>query len=146
MSIAFGTMPAPTPVVLFPDPVARAIAWLGKFFPLSTWISQDEPANRANEMIIITDTGGAGVYDVVFDETRLTVDVWAQDSVRASEMARTVYALLRAWPGQERDVYMRRGWSRPRYFPDDETRIPRYVLTVQLAFRGATVEVSPSTT
>lgn len=140
--IAYGTMPLPTPVVIFPDPVARAIAYLSPYFSLDTWISQDVPADRADEMIIITDTGGAGVYDHVFDETRLTVDVWATDSVRASEMARTVYALLRAWPGQERDVYMRRGWSRPRYFPDDETRIPRYVLTVQLAFRGATVEVN----
>lgn len=143
VNVLFGTMPPTTPVIIFPDPVERAIAWLSKYFDPETWISQDVPADRADEMIVITDTGGAGVYDVVFDETRLTVDVWAVDSVRASELARKVYALLRAWPGQERDVYMRRGWSRPRYFPDDETRIPRYVFTAQLSFRGAPVEVSP---
>lgn len=130
-------------VVVFPDPVERAIGYLSTFFPLETWISQDVPADRADEMIIVTDTGGAGVYDHVFDETRLTVDVWAKDSPRASEIARTVYALLRAWQEQEPGVYRRQGWSRPRYFPDDETRIPRYVMTVQLSFRGATVEVSP---
>jgi hypothetical protein len=134
-------MPAVVEIIRFPDPVARAISFLSSQLPASIWLSQDVPAERAEEMVIVTDTGGAGVYDHAFDEARLTVDVWAADSPRASELARTVFGLLHAWPGLEAGVYRRRGWSRPAYLPDPPTRIPRYVMTVQLSFRGAAVEV-----
>ena len=85
----------------------------------------------------------AGVYDHVLDETRLTVDVWAVSSPRASELGRMIYALLRAWPGVEPGVYRRDGWSRPAYFPDSDTRNPRYVLTAMFSFRGEAVDLIP---
>lgn len=130
-------------VILFPDPVERAIGFLTGYLPADVWVSQDIPADRPDELVTVTDTGGAGVHDRVLDETRLTLDVWAKDSPRASELARTIYSLLRAWPGIGRGVYLRPGWSRPSYFPDSETRIPRYVMTVTFSFRGEAVEVSP---
>lgn len=136
-------MPVVTEVILFPDPVVRAIAFLTAYLPADVWVSQDIPADRPQELVTVTDTGGAGVHDHVLDETRLTLDVWAPNSPRASQLARTIYALLRAWPGTEPGVYLRKGWSRPAYFPDSETRIPRYVLTVTFSFRGEAVEVSP---
>ena len=130
-------------VIIFPDPIAAAIEFLMAYLPASVWVSQDAPAQRPAELVTVTDTGGAGVHDHVLDETRLTLDVWAGDSIRASELARTIYALLWAWPGVGRGVYRRKGWTRPAYFPDSETRIPRYVLTVTFSFRGEAVEVSP---
>lgn len=130
-------------VIAFPDPVALAISFLTAYLPADVWVSQDAPAKRPVELVTVTDTGGAGIYDHVFDETRLTVDVWAADSIRASELARTIHSLLWAWPGIGRGIYRRRGWSRPAYLPDSETRIPRYALTVTLSFRGEAVEVSP---
>lgn len=130
-------------VIMFPDPVAAAISFLTAYLPASVWVAQDVPANRPVELVTVTDTGGAGTYDHVLDETRLTLDVWAADSIRASELARTIYALMWAWPGIGQGVYRRQGWSRPAYLPDSETRIPRYVLTVTLSFRGEAVEVSP---
>ena len=132
-----------TELIIFPDPIARAIAFLTPYLPADVWVSQDVPAERPAELVAITDTGGAGIHDHVLDETRLTLDVWAPSSPRASELARFIYALLRAWPGLEKGVYRRDGWTRPEYLPDSETRIPRYVLTVTFSFRGEAVEVSP---
>lgn len=132
-----------TEVIVFPDPVVEAIKFITSYLPDSVWVSQDVPADRPEELVTITDTGGAGVHDFVRDEARLTLDVWAKDSVRASELARLIYALLREWPGVGPGVYRRDGWSRPAYLPDSETRIPRYVLTVTFSFRGEAVKVDP---
>lgn len=130
-------------VFRFPDPYQAARDYLKATTGHEVGYTLPGDYTEASDPFLrITDTGGAGVRDVVIEDVRLTVDVWAPARGQASEIARTVYAVLQRWPYQDPGVYWRGTVSRPQYYPD-ETRIPRYVLTVSLAFRGEPVEVTP---
>lgn len=132
-----------TEIIRFPDPFEAARDYLrartgyGAGFALPA----DYTASSA-PFLKIDDTGGPGAYGIALEEVRLTVEVWASSRGKASEIARTVYGLLRQWPQEDARVRWRSTVGRPQYYPDD-TRIPRYVLTVAIAFRGAMADVIP---
>jgi len=117
-----------------PDASTRAVLFLKKHYPA---VGHDLPEGFAYDrtFVRVVDTGGAGTYDHALHEKRLTVEVWAETWKIATEVASRVYALLRVWPYTEPGVYWRRSLSAPQRFPD-ETRKPRYVMTVELAFRA----------
>jgi hypothetical protein len=130
-------------IIRFPDPFQEARDYLAEQtgHPVG-YALPDAYTATSGPFIRITDTGGPGARDVVLEDVRLTVDVWANPRGKASEIARTAYGVLQMWPYQEPGVFWRGTVSRPAFYPD-ETRIPRYVMTVNLAFRGAPVEVTP---
>lgn len=117
-----------------PNALARAVLFLKGFYPAGPEL----PDKFGHDAVFVrvVDTGGAGAYDHVLVEKRLTVEVWGSTWEEAGDVAGHVYALLRAWPQLENGVYWRRPLSGPQRFPD-ETRKPRYVMTVELAFRTA---------
>lgn len=130
-------------IIRFPDPFEAARDYLKAVTGHPTGFAlPDDYGSASGPFLRITDTGGPGVRDVVLEDVRLTVDVWANPRGQASEIARTVYGVLQRWPYENSGVYWRGTVSRPAYYPD-ETRIPRYVMTVNLAFRGEPVEVTP---
>ena len=129
-------------IIRFQDPALRLIGYLARFYPDAR---PDVPAEWGwdAQLVVITDVGGSGEYDVALDEAILTVEVSDPDQLEASETARTIHGLIRAWQDQEPGVYWRRTIQRPTYQPDEETRVPAYVLTVAVAFRAETVSVDP---
>lgn len=126
-------------IILFQDPVARAVSYLSGWVPVEAGPFIDVPAGwRWGDLLVtVVDTGGSGERDIVLDDVRLTVEVSDKSSVRASEVARTLHGLIRAWPEHENGVRFLRTLSRPTFQADGETRTPGYAFTVELSFRAA---------
>lgn len=122
--------------VLVPqDPVLRARAYLLRYFPR---VEVQVPPKWAWDdlLVVLTDTGGAGEYDRVLSDARITVEVSHPRIKNASEAARVIQGLLREWQHIEDGVYWRSEVGRPAFYPDDETGTPKYIQTVSLAFRS----------
>lgn len=131
-------------IILFQDPVARAVAFLGKYVPYEAGPFMSVPPDWEWGPLLVTvvDTGGLGERDVVLDDTRLTVEVSCSDGVEASRVARELHGLIRQWPFEEKGVIFLRTVQRPTFQPDSETRTPGYSFTVELSFRATTAEVT----
>lgn len=125
------------PEIILPvDPVALTLEYLNPFFPDAV-VGMDVPSDWAwgALLIVVTDVGGDGMRDIILDDVNLMIEVSHEDSVTASETARKIHGLLRAWTWTNRAVYWRRTLQRPTYMPDEETETPAYSLTVSLTFR-----------
>ena len=131
-------------IIRFPDPylLTREFLAASTGAPVHSALPAGYAATSGLQ-VVVTDTGGAGVYDVIYEAARITIDVWAPTRAMASEVARTVYGLLRHWQYHDTRVYWQGTVTRPSYYPD-ETRVPRYTLTVTLGFRGELVTVAPN--
>lgn len=121
-------------VLLSQDPVLRARSFLKRYFER---VEMQVPHDWLwkSTLVVLRDGGGAGEYDRVLSDARLTVEVSDPSVKVASDTARRVLALLREWPRIESGVYFRAEAGRPAYFPDDETGTPLYTFTVSLAFK-----------
>lgn len=131
-------------IILFQDPIARAVAYLGKFVPEDAGPFLDVPAEWpwGDLLVTVVDVGGGGERDVVLDDVMLSVEVSCGDSIRASDVARRLHGLLRQWPYEEKGVRFLRTIQRPTFQPDEETRTPGYSMTVELSFRASTNELT----
>lgn len=121
-------------VLLSQDPVLRARAFLKQYFER---VEIQVPHGWAwrSTLIVLRDGGGAGEYDRVLSDARLTGEVSDPSVKVASDTTRRVLAVLHEWPRLESGVYFRSEAGRPAYFPDDETGTPLYTFTVNLAFK-----------
>lgn len=128
-------------IVRFPDPMLECIRYLSRYYPL---VVPEVPEGWAWDglLIVVTDVGGGGAYEVVLDDARLMIEIAHPDHAVASEAARTVYGLLRQWPAEQSGVYWRDTIMRPTWSPDEQTRTPGYAMTVALAFRGEAVKIN----
>lgn len=131
-------------IILFQDPIARAVAYLGKFVPEDAGPFLDVPAEWpwGGLLVTVVDVGGGGERDVVLDDVMLSVEVSCGDSIRASDVARRLHGLLRQWPYEEMGVRFLRTIQRPTFDPDEETRTPGYSMTVELSFRAAPFDLT----
>lgn len=123
-------------VVIFGDPEAAAIIWLDPKLD-DVEVSTEVPSDRPAELVKVSLTGG-GDPNIVTERAQLTFECWAEDSVRASEICRTVKALVKAMAGQiVNGVFVRsvRTVGAPVSFPDPETDLPRYQYTAELNCR-----------
>ena len=125
-------------VFQFDDPVSRAVRYLNGF---GLWdVEREEPDGYTYDgvLVLIHDGGGAGEYSRQLSDTRLTFDVRAGPERQrdAAEAASLVDALVRDWSYREGGVYYRGALSRPTFSPEADRRLPAYVWTVNLAFRG----------
>jgi hypothetical protein len=93
------------------------------------------PAQRPAEFVRAWRTGGAAVNRIL-DQPQITVQAWAQGSVRASEIAQVCRtALFNDYP----TMPLVRGVEEVSglYFdPDPDTNVPRYTFTVILNVRA----------
>ena len=131
-------------IILFQDPITRAVSYLGKFVPVESGPFLDVPAEWSwgDLLVTVVDVGGSGERDVVFDDAMLSVEVSCGDSLRASEVARRLHGLLRQWPYEEQGVRFLRTIQRPTFQPDEDTRTPGYSMTVELSFRAAPFDLT----
>lgn len=122
----------------FDDPVTLAMRYLNGFYPGR--VSREEPDYEEYDkdalLILVRDGGGSGEYAYQLQDVRLTVEVRSGSQSEAAKVANRVDALVRDWTFREGGVYYRGGFSRPLYQPEPERRIPAYLWTVNLAFRG----------
>lgn len=124
------------------DPVAKAIKYLQPLFPDAKVTLFPPPDWEWNKpLITVTDVGGMGMHDYVMDNVFLHFMVSMEDSSEASEVARTLLGLLRAWAFLPHGVYWKQVIQRPTFTPDEESEVPAYTLTVSLDFRAETVQV-----
>lgn len=124
-------------VSAFNDPVAAAIEYLTPYVRRVEGGEPDGKDYAPDELIVIVqDGGGGGEYSHQLSDTRLTFEVRAGDRGLAADTASLVDALIRDWPYRAGGVYYRGALSRPTFSPEPERRIPAYLWTVNLAFRG----------
>lgn len=124
-------------VSAFSDPVIRAVSYLR---PYVRRVEGGEPDGKNYDpdelIVIVQDGGGSGEYAYQLSDARLTFEVRCGDRQEAAEAASLVEALVRDWPYRESGVYYRGALSRPTFSPEADRRLPAYVWTVNLAFRG----------
>lgn len=129
-------------VSAFDDPVVAAVRYLRPYVPRVEGGEPDGKDYDPNELIVIVqDGGGVGEYAYQLSDTRLTFEVRSGNRSEASETASLVEALIRDWPYRAGGVYYRGALSRPTFSPEADRRIPAYVWTVNLSFRGHPLSV-----
>lgn len=124
------------------DPVLAVIAYLRDWVP---GVTIEPPSGWTWDALLVTvqDAGGTGERDVALDDVLISVTVSHPDLATASDKARELHGLLRAWPNTSQRVYWNGTVQRPTFDPDPETRTPAYSFTVRLIFRAEQVTVSP---
>lgn len=129
-------------VSAFDDPVVAAVRYLK---PYVRRVEGGEPDGKDYDpeelIVIVQDGGGAGEYAYQLSDTRLTFEVRSGDRGLAADTATLVDALIRDWPYRAGGVYYRGALSRPTFSPEADRRIPAYVWTVNLSFRGHSLSV-----
>lgn len=127
-------------LIVFPDPVAEVMGYLAEHSPgleVGQSLAQAPRPDSHEGLYVQVVDGGGGPWEHVFDDARITVEVSHPDSVEASNVARRCDALLRAYAAPKGR------WlstvSHPRCLPDPDLRLPAYVLTHTLRFRGEEV-------
>lgn len=127
-------------LVEFPDPVVAVLDHLDGHLPAGTSLSlEPRPDDHRGLWVQVVDVGGA-IWEQVFDDARVLVEVSCEDSIRASTVARRCDALLRAFHTSEGRWLAQ--VHRPHYLPDPDIRVPAYQLTHTLRFRGVEVDTS----
>lgn len=136
------------------DPIKKTLDYIKKFYPETEEGTGKDAVRAAIEppsdwdwaglLFTVADVGGAGFHDYVLDNVFLSIMVSHPDSIRASDIARTLHGLLIAWSYSKDRVYWRGSLQRPMYTPDDVTEVPAYTMTVSLDFRATTEEVTES--
>ncbi|MFJ3030948.1 hypothetical protein ACIP5Z_01695 [Rothia terrae] len=120
----------------FDDPVSLAFEYLSEYYPGKIAREEPEPYDAERLLIIIKDGGGNGVYAHQLTDVRLTFEVRSGDQREAARVASEVDALIRDWSYRKPGVYFRDQLTRPQYMPEPDRRIPAYIWTAVLAFRG----------
>lgn len=127
-------------VLVTPDVEAVYQSYLRTSLAARGWtakVASVVPATRPEFMVKVTLTGGS-VRNQISHEVQLTVECWAADSLKASELARLCHALTIAMQGAVfSGVWVRaaRPVSNPASFPDPDTSTPRYQFTTRLDVR-----------
>lgn len=122
---------------VFDDPVTAAIDYLEPYVRRVVGGEPDGKDYDPDELIVIVeDGGGSGEYAHQLSDVRLTFDVRSGNRSEASAEASRVDALVRDWSFRAPGVYYRGALSRPTFQPEADRRIPAYVWTVNLTFRG----------
>lgn len=131
-----------TEVVVFPDASAVVIASVKKALSdraiaatVGTRIPTPLPLGT---FVRIFRTGGLDLTRVI-DQAQLTVEVYADDTATAHDVAQLVRGLIHSYSGtvqQGVTIYAVREFSGPQDFPDPLTNSPRYSFTIQVSTRG----------
>lgn len=123
-------------IVIFPDPVAKAISYLSLFYDNVLGEEPDGPDyNPTVPHILVGDGGGPGVRSHSLLDARLIFDIRCTDRAVASDTSQAVAATLRDWEFQDSSVTLL-GGDTPKYSPDADRRLPAYLFTFTFAFRG----------
>lgn len=121
------------------DPVISAISYLATYFE-NVRDSVPYQFDWRGPLVVVTDAGGTGERDIALDDVILSFRVFDPDKFTASERARTIHGLLRAWPSVADGVHWNGTVQRPTFDPDEETRTPGYSFSVRLIFRAENVK------
>ena len=100
--------------------------------PVSTHV----PDSRPGMFVRVQQTGGV-TSDHVIVQAEVAIQAWGPDDVMASNLARTVESLTLNMTGDVGDVWVRSVTSMGgvAYFPDPDSRQPRYQFAVQVNVR-----------
>ena len=131
-----------TPVVVQPDVVAEALAFLrpalaAREEPYATGVTvrASIPNPRpAGPLVVLRPAGGSSQVLSV-DRPRLDAQVWHRDEHSAASLAQLVRGLLRSMPGIGA-VRAVEDFTGPVSIPDPESGQARYLLTVEMTTRG----------
>lgn len=128
-------------VVVFPDVEGAAALFLRTALKVHGWtvtVATRVPATMPANMVRVSRTGGTR-RDLVTDRPQLTIECWAADSIKASELARLAQGLMHSAAGAE----VAGVWVRSveevggiQSLPDPDTNKPRYQFTVRWHVRG----------
>lgn len=123
-----------------PDVEAALVAYLSRELhsvELDVAVSTRVPGDRPGMFVRVQQTGGTTSEHVIV-QAELAIQAWAPDDVTASNLARTAESLLLRMHGEHDSVWVRSVSSMGgiAYFPDPESRQPRYQFAVQVNVRA----------
>jgi hypothetical protein len=129
-----------TEVIAFPDAEAVAIAYL-KSRIAGVTVSTKIPDNRPPKLIKVTRVGGTKLR-LNADSPLLVFECWGSTTVEASELGRLARAYVDAMAGEKVNgvwVYKVREVGGLAFFPDPDTKLPRYQFSVAIDMKGASL-------
>jgi hypothetical protein len=128
------------PTVLFGDTVAAVIAVLEA--QLTAPVRHRIPNPRPDTLVVVSDTGGGYGRTRVSEKVQVSVDCWGETVADAHDLAQSARYHIETMEGTVADgipIYKVEEVARPSYQPDLLTDTARYVFTVAIHVRGATV-------
>lgn len=123
---------------VFGDPVLYAIEFL-KHHGFNALAEEPDftDYDTAETVVLVQDGGGSGVRVEEISRSLLTFEVRAKSRGEASEVASRVEALVRSvWEQEVPGIYYKGALGRPAWSPEIDRRIPAYIWTVEIWFRG----------
>src|SRR5699024_7120990 len=130
-----------TEVVAFPDVEAVMVAGLAGALESRGDSATVAPKFMDGRHVRVSRIGGTR-WNIVTDRPMLLCECYDANETDASDLARLARALVWAMPGSEvSGAWVRRvvEVSGPQSYPDPDTRLPRYQLTVQVSLRGEAI-------
>lgn len=130
--------------VAFTDVEALAVAYLRAQLSArgdTAKVATEVPSPRPTRLVKVTRNGGVATWPVT-DTALLVAQCWDTDTIGASTLARLVRALLWALPADAThgaDVRRVDEVGGLAFFPDPNTDLPRYQLSVEINIRGSTL-------
>ena len=128
--------------VTFPDAEALFVAYLRAELPPlgeNCLVATNVPENRPDRMVMVSRIGGVQRW-MIRDEPMMTFQCWDVDEVGAAALCELVRAVVSATPREDTvlgvPIYSYTEIGGPMFFPDPDTRLPRYQLSAQLDLRG----------
>lgn len=132
-------------VVGFDDVVPLAVAYLTAAFAgrsETAHVGSKVPNPRPNRLVRVSAAGGAGRQNLIQDRASLLFECWDTADLAAYDLAKLTRALIDAL----RDTTAGLTWvadvpssSRPVFFPDPDTNLPRFQFTAELLIEGAVI-------
>jgi len=128
--------------ITFPDAEALFVSYLRAELPPlgeACLVATNVPEARPDRMVKVSRTGGTQRW-MIRDEPMMTFECWALDDVGAATLCGLVRAVVSAMPREDTvlgvPIYSYTEVGGPTFFPDPDTRLPRYQLTAMFDLRG----------
>lgn len=134
-------------LIAFPDAEAVLVSYLnrelsrrGDAANVSTRHPSDVevPTRTGHRFVRVTRSGGPRAH-IVADGAQMVVQCWDSDEVAAAELLQLVRALVWAMAGTDVDgtwVYRVQEFSGPVNYPDPDTDMPRYQISMNVSMKG----------
>lgn len=130
-------------LIAFPDMEAVMVAHLTARLVArgdTVLVATNVPSVRPDRLVKVSRTGGVQRW-LVRDAAQMTFECWDVNDVAASSLCRIVRAEVSAMAREDTVqgviVYSYEELSGPTFFPDPDTRLPRYQFSAALDVRGA---------
>lgn len=125
----------------FPVPVSIDLtaALISYLEPLMAGVVGTTVPNPRPDRFVVLSVAPRDRESLVLDESLVTCEVYGVRDIETEERARILQALILNWEGTQEGatIIYRAHASGPKWLPDPDTDLPRYVVTATITYRAS---------